>query len=88
MNKNKLDSYVEALAVEYEQLENTLQFISYEYLLKGYKQPQLWYMKQNGYLPKFKEKLNEIALKKLEQINAKYKNTILLAYSMATDAEI
>lgn len=88
MNKDKLDSYVESLAVEYEQLENTLQFVSYEYLLKGYKQPHLWYMKQNGYLPKFKEKLNEIALKKLEQINTKYKNTILLAYSMASGEEI
>lgn len=88
MNKDKLDSYVEALAVEYEQLENTLQFVSYEYLLKGYKQPQLWYKNQNDALPRFKAKLNEIALKQLERINEKYKNTILLAYSMATDEEI
>ena len=68
MNKDKLDSYVEALAVEYEQLENTLQFVSYEYLLKGYKQPQLWYKNQNDALPRFKAKLNEIALKQLELI--------------------
>ena len=88
MNKNKLDNYVEALAVEYEELENTLQFLSYSYLLKGYQQPQVWYKTQNDALPRFKIKLNEIALKQLEKINTKYKNTILLAYSMATDEEI
>lgn len=88
MDKNKIDRYVEQLTTEYEELENTLQFLSYSFLLKHYKKPTLWYMLQNDELPKFKERLNEIAVKQLTKINDKYKNTILLAYAMATDEEI
>lgn len=88
MNKDKIDKYVDELNKRFEELENTLQFLSYAYLLKNYKQPQFWFQKQQEDLSKFKKKVNEIAQEKLTELNEIYKNTLYLAYTQATNEEV
>lgn len=88
MNKDKIDKYVEEINKRFEELENTLQFLSYAYLLKNYKQPNLWYMKQQQDLGTFKKKINKIANEKLDELNEIYQNTLYLLYTQTTGEKV
>lgn len=88
MDKDKLDKYVDLLSKDFEELENTLQFLSFAYLLQNYKKPQQWFNLQQANLKRFKTKVNEIATEKLKEINQNYTNTLLLAYAMATGVKV
>lgn len=88
MDKDKLDKYVDLLSKDFEELENTLQFLSFAYLLQNYKKPQQWFNLQQANLKRFKNKVNEIATEKLKEINQNYTNTLLLAYAMATGVKV
>lgn len=84
MNKDKIDKYVDDINKHFEEIENTLQFLSFAYLLKHYKKPETWYMKQQEDLPAFKKKLYSIAEQQLNELNKTYENSLYLAYTLAT----
>lgn len=78
MNKNKLDNLVDILSNNYDEVQNTLSFLSFAYLLRNNKDNEWWATKQRDSLKAFRNKLEKIADEKLVELNNLHRKVLVL----------